>query len=1582
MFKTVLLHITVVLSMSATLFGGESIRVIEKTTTRIRFQARFEQPDFKIVEKNSSSFTCFANIHSAKGIPFHTKLLHLNSDQAQVNILNIESNLLSAPPPLREDDQALTGSDRNKSQTSLKSTLQSQPVELHYMGRLRGAHIWSLKVTPFLYEKSSGQWRFYKDMLFDVLINPPLADSRIDEKDKTFFSRLSDISVTQETRVQKPPLAKKSTTQSRWKICVQKDGLYHITGSDLRQAGVDLLNIDIRNLRLSCNGQLVPVYVRGWKDGQFDREDFFEFWGEYNRQTLQHKAPDLYRDPFTDTNIYWLSWEEKGQWMPKENGGVSELEPGSYKRPYSFHQTVHMEKDLYFDRLSTIEGDSLRDHWFWDSGLQAGKRNSYNFELAHPDDQSILNTYIDVMLSGRTTRKDALHDVSVYLNDSYVMQHQWLGQDYAGLRFRENHLTGADIRHGTNQLTITNNISPEKFDFILMNWFEITYPRLYRAHNGLLKFTTPPHASPGLFLFKIDGFTNRDIDIYKLGHSKIAGGFVEQITDFENYTSHQISFQDHVYSAETEYVAVAREAKTKPVAIERYEPGHLRNPQNASHYVVITHSKFIDSPSLQRLVGLRQSQNLQVLTVDVQNIYDEFDYGRPSSYAVKKFLKYAYENWHDPALRYVLFVGDGCYVRQSAAGDTLDLVPVYMRQTVEFGSAASDFWYTLLDGEDNVPDIFLGRLPVQEEKELQLIVDKMMHYEHGNVTGPWRNRQLLIGGNGSTFRSQAMALANGTSRAVDTRLLFTLKDESLDYDPFFGGTADLLDYFDQGCAVMSFHGHGGGAVWADNGLLRMDDVSRIYAQGKWPVILSFTCFTGAFESPSRESLADALLFSKDGVVAVFGASGVGWMWNDYYLEKEILNYLNQHPDQTLGEILTAGKILYAARYQTKQQDSELHQYHLLGDPALRLNLPEKTASVAVKQPKQNSDDTLFVNTELPFQHGTASYALVDSQRVTRETRDVTVTNGKAETYFVLDESKRHKTGHVRFYASDEFTADVHGWAPFSTRDVLFDSTFSAHRNDSLYVFAKIQQQQPLAKVWVKIMGDSIAMQAGENGWYKSVRGRKIIWRGFQAVYNIYAQTADGRIFKSEEHAYFINYGIDPGVRDRDVALEGEEYVYLAVTIDNIGDHNAVDVPVVFQIIDSLNYDWQTIGSDTIDIKAAGSQRARIAFAPEPQPFNVRVLIDPDKSIKDADRSNNSVIAEIVPHVFQLNPGFQTNGSQRDSIKFEQLTLDFTPQTFRQPAALFVEALDSVVIFEQPDFSPIARTPAYNLYTNVKTELQQPLNIALDVPREMMSGMDSAHVEAAIFRFHEQTKKWIRCPTRLKKNKLIATVTEISPVAVLHATDTKAPDIKLSIDGQPFVFGKFISAKPHIALRVQDANGIDVSAEKFEIVLDGENVVETETVIDSAKNGNQMVFDLQPNFDAGTHRMSVAAVDCNGNESPLTEYDLKIAERFELRMLGNYPNPFVDETRFAYVVTQPCRNIVLDIYTASGRLIRHLDARDNREDPAPLSADYHELLWDGTDDEGHSVANGVYFYRLKAETENKEKQVTGKIARIQ
>ncbi len=78
-------------------------------------------------------------------------------------------------------------------------------------------------------------------------------------------------------------------------------------------------------------------------------------------------------------------------------------------------------------------------------------------------------------------------------------------------------------------------------------------------------------------------------------------------------------------------------------------------------------------------------------------------------------------------------------------------------------------------------------------------------------------------------------------------------------------------------------------------------------------------------------------------------------------------------------------------------------------------------------------------------------------------------------------------------------------------------------------------------------------------------------------------------------------------------------------------------------------------------------------------------------------------------------------------------------------------------------------------------------------------------------------------------------------------------------------------------------------------------------------------------------------------------------------VGNYPNPFNPKTSIRYEIPSAGR-VDLRVYDVSGRLVRTL------LDGTPTLGGVHEIEWDGTDDRGNGVADGVYFARLSTGSE--------------
>ena len=78
---------------------------------------------------------------------------------------------------------------------------------------------------------------------------------------------------------------------------------------------------------------------------------------------------------------------------------------------------------------------------------------------------------------------------------------------------------------------------------------------------------------------------------------------------------------------------------------------------------------------------------------------------------------------------------------------------------------------------------------------------------------------------------------------------------------------------------------------------------------------------------------------------------------------------------------------------------------------------------------------------------------------------------------------------------------------------------------------------------------------------------------------------------------------------------------------------------------------------------------------------------------------------------------------------------------------------------------------------------------------------------------------------------------------------------------------------------------------------------------------------------------------------------------EYNLSHNYPNPFNPETTIKIQLPKNSY-VTLKIYNMLGQLVRTLVAEDKK-------AGYYQVVWDGRDNHGVLVANGIYLYRLKA-----------------
>ena len=750
-------------------------------------------------------------------------------------------------------------------------------------------------------------------------------------------------------------------TRPRIYLYIRFEGIYRVTGEDLlkwgRDAGLDFSRIDPRTFRLELRGQEVPIYVEGEQRGFVDEALAIEFYARPNIGRYQAIAPDLYRDPYVDMGIYILSWGERfGARLAEEDGSITvPLESGNVTECFTYRQTVHAERDGGFYELGGIL-DNYADFYLWDI-VETAQAKGFPIELESPVESYETPPTLEVMGRGGTFSR---HIAEFRLQGARIGT---AGLDkivrdidlihYVKTADENLHVALVD---GTNKLEIITGdpTHPElqSSDAIYLNWFEVTYDRTYHTRSNYISFRRPSRPTSGVFDFTITGFTTPDITIYKVGVSRLTNVTVQQMpaTTTGARSGYQVRFQDQIQDDDPQYLALTSSKKLKPSRAEVALPWSrsLKDQTRQSDYLIICHPTLVDT--VKRLAEYRRSQaggGYNVTVVNVRQIYDEFDDGYPTPTAIQDFIRYASRFWSAPSPQYVVLVGAGIikftdeWVFNPAA-----FIPTLQETVVKWGITGSDHGYSLVVGDDALPDLYVGRIPARDNTSLKTAIDKIIQFEQSPVLEPWRNSILLIA-DGPEFVPQHEFLSSEIPPRYTQSKFYHMYINNPSLEVFGGRRTEMQDYLNRGTLWTIYLGHGGGGIWSYDQLLTFQDPLNLTNLGRAGIFLSMTCFTGAFDVPKSQCLGELMLFAPGGGIAWWGATGVGWINNDFYLAQSVVRagLRSSKESQTLGAILTATKIDYLMRYSGPQPPrgsfphALAYMYNLLGDPALRVTPP-------------------------------------------------------------------------------------------------------------------------------------------------------------------------------------------------------------------------------------------------------------------------------------------------------------------------------------------------------------------------------------------------------------------------------------------------------------------------------------------------------------------------------------------------------------------------------------------------------------------------------------------------------------------
>ncbi len=671
-----------------------------------------------------------------------------------------------------------------------------------------------------------------------------------------------------------------SSLQKQWqlanqnavKIAINKTGWYKVNANDLLAAGL-INNSGPFGLRMYLGGNEIPIKVNSADGLHFDSVEFYGV------------ALDT---ATTDKQIYWLT---SNLGMGKRIN-VQSSPGGNNNGPSSFQYTVERkDRSLYFSSLRN--GDA--ENWF--GPVINTNPVSQTVNIHNHDANAIGQAEIEIALQGVTTNA---HQVTISLNGQALNTTTFDGMDHQVLKLS---VPESSLIEGNNQITFAAAASG---DVSLIDYVRITYAHTYTANNNWLSASVTGNQP-----VKIGGFTSNQITAIDVTNAN-------QPVELEGTIDGEAgNYAISVSGAKRRNLIVfTPDNVLQPVSITANQLSSLSKANNGADFVIITSKEF--AASIQPLANLRQSQGYQVKVVDVEDIYDEFDYGIHSPQAIKDFLNWTYTHWARQP-QYVMLAGGGTLDPRNYTGvGYADFVPTKLIDTSSM-ETASDDWFVDFNN-DGKPQMSIGRLPVNTSDEAVSVVNKIIAYEQSGST----QGVVLVSdlSDGIDF--------NGANNQIRTTIPANLLVTNIARTQnVLDAKIALMDQLNQGGRIVNYAGHGTVNQWR-GGLLTNSDMTSLANHRTSPLVVTMTCLNGYFQDPKLASLGESLLkVNNGGAVSVWASSGMTDSWNQTEMNQEFFRQLFGHPGVTIGQAIKVAK--------SATSDNDVRRtWILLGDPTMRI----------------------------------------------------------------------------------------------------------------------------------------------------------------------------------------------------------------------------------------------------------------------------------------------------------------------------------------------------------------------------------------------------------------------------------------------------------------------------------------------------------------------------------------------------------------------------------------------------------------------------------------------------------------------
>jgi hypothetical protein len=560
-------------------------------------------------------------------------------------------------------------------------------------------------------------------------------------------------------------------------------------------------------------------------------------------------------------------------------------------------------KDVFPATVLPLDVNS--DYWFWDyviSGDPDVGRRTFTIDV--PSMASASGAQLAVKLQGAF--QDGAHKAQISLNGVPVGEANWTSLNSSTTVIN---LPAAVLRDGANEVTIEGILAPSAYmDIFYIDGFGLKYQRYARPEGGVLEARTSGAFGAGPFTA-----APMILDISDPQRPVVVKGarFASNLAQLT------------VPSTKTLFLA---ESFLAPSSVRPAYEAKLTNKLRADWVAIAPHNMVAATAPL---ATMRQRDGLTPLVVDLDDVYNEFSGGNSTPLAIRDFIK-STRTW-SRAPKYFVLVGIGNVDYRG-----VDIPPGPMpplMTTTQDGIFASDSLFADFNG-DRLPDVAIGRIPVASASELSAYIAKL----DANTRRSVASAPIVFTADNSDGTSNFRGASETASIPLAER-----PSEKIYLDDLGAGPARtaMFGAWSNGTPLVSWVGHGGVDQLSNTAVLTAYDSADLVSSGRLPIFVAMTCTINRFETGYVDAMGTTLTREPNaGALAVWSASGLSQHPLAADIQRSFMQLAQQAPAGTrLGDLIVQAL--------GKHPSDTTSIYLLLGDPALRLDLPSEVTNGGV-----------------------------------------------------------------------------------------------------------------------------------------------------------------------------------------------------------------------------------------------------------------------------------------------------------------------------------------------------------------------------------------------------------------------------------------------------------------------------------------------------------------------------------------------------------------------------------------------------------------------------------------------------------